>query len=113
MITTLNTYEDGTLLGADEKGNLYIGTPVAVGHHQLTVETVIADDGKSYERTTSYGGEVHGFSSVTEEGFNEVNRKIKGLSEEECAALWEAEKAITSHKEATGVAYNTIDWELK
>lgn len=111
MITILNTNTDGTLLGADEAGKLYVGTPAQISHADMTVKTEVAKDGKSFTRTTYLpSGELYGHSEITEAGFNEHNRLI-GKTEDECKTLWEAEKAIESH--GPGGSVNTIDWQAK
>lgn len=63
----LKDHGDGTLLGADEEGNLFVGNRVDVGFDQLVVDVNITEDG--YESVSSYGDTVIARGYVTKEGF--------------------------------------------
>lgn len=94
MITIVK--DNGELVGCDENLVLYNGQRVQVGMDEMTVTTVIADDGLSFERTTHYGDNIIAKGTTTKEGFV-VGAGLLGVDDDQIEARWEAECAIDRH----------------
>lgn len=122
---------DGTLLGADEDGNLFDGARVEIGFDQLVVGVTITEDG--YESVSSYGDMVVARGYVTKAGFladrQEQADKQEAKGQDSAAELldkwWEAELVAAAQPhlkafydmppgmDAVEKTYSFIDWTAR
>lgn len=105
----LTLLPDGTAIGFDdaEPPNTYRGTPTEIPYNEMTVTTVMADDGESFTRAVSLpDGSTHGQGTVSKETFiqswkgNQFSATGQLPTDAEAEAEWEAQCAIDSLDDA-------------